>query len=387
MQVFNTYMKVLKSKLGLSIIYIIVFLVIYIAMTAADKSSTMFEQVEMNVCVFDEDNTPESRALCELIAEKNNIIDLKNDRDAIIDALYYERANYVLTIKKGYAGKLAAGDTGDLFESFHMHDSYSAVYMDQFLNEYVSTVNAYMAGGRDSSEAIRSAQAALLREAKVNVANFNNADRSDSFTNIMIYFRFLPYVIISAFMNTLCPVLLAMGKKDIRYRTNCSGIRPGLYTAQIIAGSTVFLCGVWLVFLAAGFVLYGGAMTGGLRLAVLNSFLFSFFAAMLTIFVAGFEPPATMVNVITQVVSLGMSFLCGVFVDQSMLGDGVLAVARFLPAYWYIRVNRMIEGSEPLDTNIVLPALLIEAGFAAVMAILTVLVRKARYTGKSLAAI
>lgn len=387
MQVFNTYMKVLKSKLPLSIVYVAVFLVIYIAMTAADNSSTMFEQVEMNVCIFDEDDTPESRALCELIADKNNIIGLENDRDVIIDALYYERANYVLTIKKGYAERLAAGDTDDLFESFHMHDSYSVVYMGQFLNEYVSTVKAYMAGGSDISGAIQNAGSALSREAEVTVANFNNADMSDKFVYIMIYFRFLPYVIISAFMNTLCPVLLAMGKRDIRYRTNCSGIRPGSYTAQIIAGSTVFLFGVWLVFMAAGFLLYGGAMTGGLWLAVLNSFVFSLFAAMLTIFVVEFEPPATMVNVVTQVVSLGMSFLCGVFVDQSMLGDGVLAVARFLPAYWYIRVNRMIEGSEAFDTNTVILALSIQLGFAAVMAILTVLVRKARYTGKTVAAI
>ena len=380
-------MKVLKSKLPLSIVYVAVFLVIYIAMTAADNSSTMFEQVEMNVCIFDEDDTPESRALCELIADKNNIIGLENDRDVIIDALYYERANYVLTIKKGYAERLAAGETDELFESFHMHDSYSVVYMGQFLNEYVSTVKAYMTGGSDISGAIQNAGSALSREAEVTVANFNNADMSDKFVYIMIYFRFLPYVIISAFMNTLCPVLLAMGKRDIRYRTNCSGIRPGSYTAQIIAGSTVFLFGVWLVFMAAGFLLYGGAMTGGLWLAVLNSFVFSLFAAMLTIFVVEFEPPATMVNVITQVVSLGMSFLCGVFVDQSMLGDGVLAVARFLPAYWYIRVNRMIEGSEPFDTNTVIIAFSIQLGFAAVMAILTVLVRKARYTGKTVAAI
>ena len=379
MQVFNTYMKVLKSKLPLSIVYVAVFLVIYIAMTAADNSSTMFEQVEMNVCIFDEDDTPESRALCELIADKNNIIGLENDRDVIIDALYYERANYVLTIKKGYAERLAAGETDELFESFHMHDSYSVVYMGQFLNEYVSTVKAYMTGGSDISGAIQNAGSALSREAEVTVANFNNADMSDKFVYIMIYFR--------AFMNTLCPVLLAMGKRDIRYRTNCSGIRPGSYTAQIIAGSTVFLFGVWLVFMAAGFLLYGGAMTGGLWLAVLNSFIFSLFAAMLTIFVVEFEPPATMVNVITQVVSLGMSFLCGVFVDQSMLGDGVLAVARFLPAYWYIRVNRMIEGSETFDTNTVIIALSIQLGFAAVMAILTVLVRKARYTGKTVAAI
>ena len=94
--------------------------------------------------------------------------------------------------------------------------------------------------------------------------------------------------------------------------------------------------------------------------------------------IADFAPSANIINIIAQIVSLGMCFLCGVFVGQEMLGDGVLTAARFLPAYWYIRVNRMLEGNEVYDAQLAVKALLIEAGFAAVLAIVTVLVRRTR---------
>ena len=41
-----------------------------------------------------------------------------------------------------------------------------------------------------------------------------------------------------------------------------------------------------------------------------------------------------------------MSFLCGIFVPQNLLSDGVLAVGKFLPAYWYIVINDMLALSE-----------------------------------------
>ncbi|MBR6717412.1 MAG: ABC transporter permease, partial [Oscillospiraceae bacterium] len=92
--------------------------------------------------------------------------------------------------------------------------------------------------------------------------------------------------------------------------------------------------------------------------------------------VSSFSPAPNIINIITQIVSLGMCFLCGVFVDQSMLGDGVLSAARFLPAYWYIRVNRMLEGAEVYDGQFAAKAIAIEAAFVVVLALLTVMLRK-----------
>ena len=155
MQVFKTFMKIIRSKMSVAMIYVGVFLGISIPMATSSTSSEMFaQQTKIDICIFDEDNTSESRALTDLIGQRQNIVQLENDRDTIIDALYYARVNYVLVINEGYAEKLASGDTDELFGNYHMHDSYSVVFMVQFLNDYVSYVKAYIAGGEDISSAI-----------------------------------------------------------------------------------------------------------------------------------------------------------------------------------------------------------------------------------------
>ena len=49
-------------------------------------------------------------------------------------------------------------------------------------------------------------------------------------------------------------------------------------------------------------------------------------------------------NMVANVIGLGMSFLCGIFVPQWYLGDAVISASRFLPAYWYVRINNMLSG-------------------------------------------
>ena len=376
MQVFKTFLKVLRKHLGIAALYIVLFLAVGAAMTLMDDSRQMFEQTRLDICVFDEDGTPESKALCALIGQKHNLVTLEKNDDVILDALYYERVNYVLTIKRGYGEKLAAGDTEGLLESRHFHESYSTVYTEQFLNEYVGTVRAFIAGGDSPADAVAHAEAAFAKEVSVNTANFEPTRSSDSQNNTALYFRYLPYLIFSVLMNVLCPVLLVMNKKEIRSRTDCSGIRPGRFTAEVFAGTALFVIGIWLLFVAVSVPVNGCMYQGRMWLAVLNSFVFTLFSAAFALLVSSFSPAPNIINIITQIVSLGMCFLCGVFVDQSMLGDGVLSAARFLPAYWYIRVNRMLEGAEVYDGQFAAKAIAIEAAFVVVLALLTVMLRK-----------
>ena len=384
MQVFKTFMKIIRSKIGVAMIYVGVFLGISIPMSTSSTAANMFaQQTKIDICIFDEDNTSESRALTDLIGQRQNIVPLENDRDTIIDALYYARANYVLVINKGYAEKLAAGDTRELFGNYHMHDSYSEVFMEQFLNEYVNSVRAYMAGGNDISAAIEKAEDALSQETEVRTATFEDVGSADYPVRFSSYFRYMPYALISVLINALCPALLAVNKKDILFRTNCSCVRSSVYTLQIFAGSGIFVFLVWLIFVVTGTFMYGGIYQGKAWLAVLNSFIFALAAASIAIFISSLSPSQNIVNLITQVIGLGMSFLCGIFVEQSMLSDGVLAAARFLPAYWYVRANNMLAGIDAFDAAKLTEFFLIEFAFAAALAILTLLVRRQKYNGAS----
>ena len=49
-----------------------------------------------------------------------------------------------------------------------------------------------------------------------------------------------------------------------------------------------------------------------------------------------------MLNGLSNIVSLGMCFLSGVFVSMSVMDKKVLKIAQFLPVYWYEDINETL---------------------------------------------
>lgn len=386
MQVFKAFFKVLKTKLPTAMIYIWVLIVILIFMVNSSQKEKSFEASRLKVCVFDEDETEASRALTEYIGKNHDLVSLENDEDVILDSLYYGNVKYVLTIKEGYGEKLAESDTDELFTNYHVHDSYDAVLLSDMLDEYVRTVNAYITGGVELPTAIKSAEEALSHETRVEIETFgnkNNAGNAVFSDTVGQYFNFLPYVILSVIVSSIGPVLSTMNRKEIRYRTICSCVKSSAHTWQILAGSAVFIVGIWLVFMIVGAVFDGQMFSGRSWIAVLNSFLFTLISADIAILISSFDISDNASNIINQVLGLGMSFLCGVFVPQSLLGDGVISAARFLPAYWYVRANNMLTGEEVFDSSKLVGFLAIEAAFVVSLAVFTLLVRRLKYNAAS----
>lgn len=382
MQIFKAFFKVLKTKLPTVLMYISIFLIIAVIMADTSPAEKSFEASRLKVCIFDEDGTEASRALTEYIGKNHDLVKIEANEDEILDALYYGRASYVLTIKEGYGEKLSQGDTEELFTNYHVHDSYDAVLLSDQLDEYVKAVNAYTAGGAELSAAIKNADEALSHETSVIIESFENKDRSGSsvFSDTAgSYFQFLPYILLSVMVSALCPVLMTMNRKEIRYRTNSSCVKSSSHTLQILAGSAVFIIAIWIIFMIAGAAFGRQIYSGRGWIAVLSSFIFTLISADIAILVSSFDISDNAVNIINQVLGLGMSFLCGVFVPLSLLGDGVVSAARFLPAYWYVRINNMLTGEEAFDSSKLMVYLGIEAAFAVSLAIFTLLVRRLRY--------
>jgi ABC-2 type transport system permease protein len=59
---------------------------------------------------------------------------------------------------------------------------------------------------------------------------------------------------------------------------------------------------------------------------------------------------ANIISSVTNVLALGMSFLCGVFVPLSMLSPGLKKVTQFLPVYWYEATNNGLIGYQTTFT-------------------------------------
>ena len=372
MQVFKLFMLILKKKLPLAAVFVVVFILLFLGFMFMDKGDKKFSECKLNIVITDNDNTPESKALTEFIGKKHNIV---TPNMALKDALFFGTVDYSLTINEGYSEKLAAGETEELFTGQHVYESYSVAYMGSWLDEYVSSVRACTASGEDVQDAVKSAEEAMSVNTEVTMLS-SDAGNANGVSSGNGFFRYLPYNLLSLMIAVLSPVMIAINSKEVRFRTNCSNVRPTSLIMQILAGSVVYVLAIWTLFMIIGMVLKGGIYKGVVWLNVLNSGIFAVIAAFIAVLVSLMLNSTDSVNLVCNVVSLSMSFLCGVFIPQSMLGDTVLSIGRFFPVFWYVKISDMLTGAELYDASKVAQYMLIEAGFALAIGAAALLVYK-----------
>lgn len=374
MQVFKLFFKIAKTKWIATLIFLGIFLLI-LTFTDVGQGATEFSSSKMALTVYDHDNTSASRQLCDYLKKNNEIVDIEDDKDKLIDALYITSTNYVIDINEGFEEKLAKGETDELFTTRYLHDSYTNKLADSTLNTYVGTVKAYLAGGMSLDNALTAAEEALSVKTEVKMETFSdnkNASKSASF------FNYLPYALLSIIVSVLCPVIIAMNKKEVGFRTKCSSIKLSSISKQTIAASGILVVFLWVFLMVLGVFKNGGMYSGNMWYAVLNSISFTLVSVAIALLFAELGIDDNVQAFATQAVGLGMAFLCGMFVPMEMLSSGVLAVGKFLPAYWYVKANDMICGlsSDPFKSSTVLMCIGIQVLFAAAIFAVSLIIKK-----------
>lgn len=111
---------------------------------------------------------------------------------------------------------------------------------------------------------------------------------------------------------------------------------------------------IWLLSLVIAFFMYGRMdllRAPNISIYILNSFVMTITALAIAYFMGMLIKKANMISLIVTPVSLGISFMSGVFVPLSMLGSTVKKIARFIPVYWYEDLNDMLSGFKQLSKN------------------------------------
>lgn len=378
MQVFKTFMKIVLKNLGVASIYIVVFFMLtMITANTANSSPEQFSASKLDICVIDKDNTEASHKLAQYIGENHNIVDIEDNKDDILNALYYRTVDYVLNINEGYQENLSNGNTENLFSNYKVPDSYTAVFMDSQLDAYVKYASAYITGGNDIDTALDNVSKELSNEVEVNMVSFN--DNANDADKSYLYFSYLGYIMVMVIVMAVSPSFIEMTNKKISSRTNCSSTSASSQTMQLLLGASICGFGVFVLFVLGGFIFLGNTMltqTGLLML--LNLFVYTVFSVLLTLFISTILDNTTALNMIANVIGLGMSFLCGVFVSQNLLSEGVLSVGRFLPAYWYVKAVNIAAGTcgEVFDIGQYFICVGIVLAFALALMALTLLASK-----------
>ena len=344
MQVFKSFFKILKAQKAGIIIYTAIILVMLLVMgKAGTGNEDVFEQTGYTIIIDDEDDTEVSRGLKEYLLSIHE--EKKGDfsEDQITDLLYYRSVLAHVVIPKGFEEDVKSGRNSGV--QLRSDDSLPvASYLESQINAYTKHLYNYLSVGETFAEADSKAKNDSDYSRLVTMSQSKNANenRLDS-VNVIL---FAAFSLMGIILSGLLPVLFKFKNKGVAERTAVSSYRPEKRVLELSLATVLFSFVVFLALAAMLYFLAGKKYdVADLGLYALNLFTFTVVTALIAIMIAQLpiSGSTSQVGMITNVVSLSLSFLGGIFVPLSVLGEGVKSFGRFLPTYWYATAVEKIE--------------------------------------------
>lgn len=349
MIVFKTFWKVVKKYKG-TIIGFTIMLVIFgtINMSSNDVTST-FKESKPDIIIVNNDNTTLSNGLVSYFKENANIIDVKNTKRAIDDAIFYREASYVIYIPSGFEENILSGKNDNI--EIKSSGDYSSNLAEMLLTRYIKTIKVLSKEYSDKSILLNKVNNALDENSKVKLTTKIN---TTELSRLSRYYNFASYTLIAVILFIICLVLSSFNKKTTKKRIVVSSMDYKKHNKYILIASSLYSIFVVILYNILAFIVFGSlTFTERGLLYILNTFIFSFALLSMALFISTLVKSKEAVSGIVNVVALSQAFLCGAFIPVKWLPLSVIKIAHILPAYWYINTNDILAELEALSfTNL-----------------------------------
>lgn len=376
MTVFKTFLKVLKSyKVPIIMYTVILILFAGFNMQTSDTSPVFVATKPDILIVNDDQNVGLTKNLVSYLKKHNNIIDIKDDEEAINDALFYRDVNYIVYIPKNYREDFLDGKNPEI--KIKSTGDYQASLTNMQLERYLKVSDLYRKITVDEKELITNINSSLEQNVSVKVTSKLDTTSLEKAT---YYYNFANYSILAGCVYVICLILSSFKNEVIRKRTIISSMNYKEYNRKLLLSNSLFAIVLWILYVILSFVFVGDIMfTAHGLLYIINSFLFTFCAFTLAFFIGNLVSNKDAISSLVNVIALGSSFLCGAFVPMQYLPEVVLKIAHILPSYWYIKTNEVIKTLEIVELNTLkslITNMIIIVGFSFMFICLTNIISK-----------
>ena len=367
MTVFKTFLKVL-NKCKFSVILNTVILLIFagVNMTTSDTQMN-FEATKPDILIVNQDtNVGITQNLTKYLEENCETIAVKDNEDAINDALFYRDVNYVIYIPQNYRQDVLKGENPEI--QIKSTGDYQASYAEMLLARYVKVQNIYvkeLAKQTDNktltdekleNEIIEKINQTISKQTEIEMTSKLDTTGLEKAT---FYYNFANYTLLAGAILVICLILSSFHEERIRKRTIVSSMKYQKHNRILLLSNGLFALVLWLFYVLISFFVVGNVMfsTQGL-IYIVNSFVFTLCALTIAVLVGNIVNNKNAMSGIVNVIALGSSFLCGAFVPVEWLPDTVLKIAHCLPSYWYIQSNEIVKTMEELNLETLKPIMI-----------------------------
>jgi ABC-2 type transport system permease protein len=382
MPVFKAYFLVIRKILPSLIVYFSIFVVmatIFVKVVGGGTMPTDFRAVRNDIVIQSADDTALVAGLTEYLGQNANIVTLGNKGDSLEDALFFGRVDDVLIIPAGFTESFMSGGNTLQLERTSNALTGSAVNTDLLIGRYLDLARLYVLNvpAISQEELVGNVARDLGEAAPVSIASSTTQLKTGDVTDT---FRYMAYTIIALLIMGITSIMMAFNKAEVARRNQCAPISPAKMNVQLFAGNLIFTLAVWFLLGILAYILSGQKGIGpNLLLLYLNTLVFSITALSIAFLAGKFIKGYGAQSAVANVLSLGLSFISGIFVPQFLLGETVLKIASFTPTYWYIKAVEAIKDLSVYSfTNLkpVFADMLIQLAFAAACFIIALVASK-----------
>lgn len=353
MPVFKLYLKIIRSKAGLICLYVGIFLLLALFMSANAKKDnvTGFVESKTSITIADRDNSVLSKHIIDYLSKNHEVVTADYDRAALQDTLYYNQADYILIIPNGLQDSYTASDNQLLsLENIKEPRTQEGYLVDSQLEEYLSLVRTALHSGITVAEACE--QTDLLLQTETTTEFLNTEQANKQLPSIYYYFQFFPYAFLSLITVAFGTALISIWGPEVRKRNYCSALPLRKFNAQL----GIVCVGVGMVLLLLLCVLGVVVFHDHLDLIqpvylACNLISFAIVCMSIGLLCGLVAKTSNVLTMLANIISLTFSFLGGVFVEQEFLSAKVLPLSKVLPSYWYIQNNDMIFQNLSLNST------------------------------------
>lgn len=379
MPVYKLCLKIIKKNLRTMSIYFIIFMVIsvMISETTAQSTRTDFSETKTDVAFISEESSPLIDGLKDELSKTVNFVNIPDDPEKLQDALFFRQVTYIIRIPKGFTENFMNGRDVQI-EKTTVPDSVYNAYVDMKVNKYFNMAKLYVDSGSGITQQslVSRLKTDLDSSADVTMDSAVSSGMSNSFT--LFYFNFLSYILSSILIFGISIIMTVFNDKDLSRRNFCSPISAVSINLQYILANLVFTVICWAIVVAlCAYFDPQNCLKTNTYFMVLNSFVFMLSASMLGYLIGNVVKGRQAISAASNVLSLGPSFIAGVFIQQQYLNDSILKIASFTPTYWYVKANNLLAGMTDFSLSslsAVFRYMLVEAGFAAAFLVLALVI-------------
>jgi len=376
MIVFKNYFKIVKKHLGT----IIMFAAISIGISVVNTSYTdtqNFVSIEPKLAIINYDESELSKSFVKYLGERAEIVQVEDNKRAIQDTLYLNKADSVLIIPENFGVELLNGAAPQV--KIKKSTQNISEYTELLVNRYFKIAETYSKAGMDEEKIISNIEKDIQNEVEVKVTSENKSDME----KLAVYYSFENYAFLSIFIFIVGTIMCIFNEENIRKRNIVSKMKQKSFSNQLFSGHLVLTLMIWMIFVVISIILYKDLMLSinGVLL-IINSLCFALTATSLAYLVGSFIKNQNVISGIQNVISLGFSFISGCFVPAEWLDANIVNFSKIFPSYWFIQGNYDITKMVIFNYETLKPVLqnyLIILGFGIIYFMVSKIIRVAKH--------